>query len=74
MASAVTVASTGNPDVDGMLYGQKWSGSVVTYSFPNSAGAYASGYGNSEPLNSFSQAPVQMQAAVNYAVALATPT
>ena len=35
MATPTTVAATGDQDIDGLLYGRKWSG-TVTYSFPDS--------------------------------------
>ncbi len=71
MATAVNVSATNNADIDGMLAGTKWSGSI-SYSFPTSAGTYGSySGGNGEPTTAgFSVAPTQMQAAVNYAIAL----
>ena len=49
MAVAVIQSGTGNPEIDGLLSGAKWSG-VVTYSFPDSAADYAaSGYGSNDP-------------------------
>lgn len=55
-----------------MLAGTKWSG-AISYSFPNSASTYGTFYsgGSGEPTTSgFSAAPTQMQAAINYAIAL----
>lgn len=55
-----------------MLAGTKWSG-AISYSFPNSAGTYGTSYsgGSGEPtISGFSAAPTQMQAAINYAIAL----
>ncbi|MBR0774523.1 M10 family metallopeptidase C-terminal domain-containing protein, partial [Bradyrhizobium diazoefficiens] len=72
MATAVTVTKTNNADIDGLLSGYKWSG-TITYSFPNSPTDYSNPYtyGDSEPTTAgFAQAPVQMQSAVNYAVGL----
>ncbi|WP_198031992.1 M10 family metallopeptidase C-terminal domain-containing protein, partial [Bradyrhizobium sp. Ec3.3] len=72
MATAVTIGATGNADIDGMLSGYGWTG-TITYSFPDSSSDYPSPYtgGNGEPTTSgFSQAPSQMQAAVNYAIGL----
>lgn len=72
MASSVNVSATNNADIDGLLAGTKWSG-TISYSFPTSASTYAASYsgGNGEPTTSgFSAAPSQMQAAINYAIAL----
>jgi serralysin len=65
----VTVGATGNAEIDGLLFGTKWSG-TITYSFPNSANNYVAGYGDGEPLNGFAQTQTQMQQAIAYAVAL----
>lgn len=72
MANSVNVSATNNADIDGLLAGTKWSG-TISYSFPNSSSTYANPYsgGDGEPTKSgFSAAPTQMQAAINYAVAL----
>lgn len=72
MATSVNVSATNNADIDGMLAGTKWSG-AISYSFPNSASTYGTFYsgGSGEPTTSgFSAAPTQMQAAINYAIAL----
>src|SRR5262249_22711650 len=39
MATATTVPATGDQDIDGLLYGRKWTG-TVTYSFPDSTSDY----------------------------------
>lgn len=72
MATAVNVSATNNADIDGLLSGYKWSG-TITYSFPDAASDYANPYsgGSSEPTTSgFASAPIQMQAAINYAIGL----
>lgn len=72
MANAVNVSATNNADIDGMLSGYKWSG-TITYSFPDSPSDYPNPYsgGGSEPTTSgFASAPGQMQAAINYAIGL----
>jgi len=72
LATAVTVSATNNAEIDGLLSGAKWSG-TITYSFPDSPSDYANPYsgGNSEPTTSgFASAPSQMQAAINYAIGL----
>ena len=72
MATSVTVSATNNADIDGLLSGTKWSG-TISYSFPTSPSTYANPYsgGTGEPTTSgFSAAPSQMQAAINYAIGL----
>src|SRR5215203_1492750 len=46
-ANAVNVGKTGDQDVDGVLSGYRWSG-TVTYSFTDSASDYQNGYGSGE--------------------------
>jgi serralysin len=46
--NSVGQSAVGNQYVDGLLSGFRWSG-TVTYSFPDSASDYASGYGSGEP-------------------------
>ena len=61
---------TNNAEIDGLLGGTKWTG-TVTYSFPDSPGDYVTSYStNKEPTTGFSQAPAAEQQAINYAVAL----
>lgn len=72
MATAVNVSATNNAEIDGLLSGAKWSG-TITYSFPDAASDYANPYsgGSSEPTTSgFSTVPTQIQAAINYAIGL----
>jgi serralysin len=72
LATAVNVSATNNADIDGLLAGTKWSG-TISYSFPTSSSTYTNPYsgGAGEPTTSgFSAAPSQMQAAINYAFAL----
>ncbi|MGQ0685578.1 M10 family metallopeptidase, partial [Bradyrhizobium sp.] len=72
MATAVGVGATGNSEIDGLLSGAKWSGSI-TFSFPDSPSDYpSSGYSpDNEPAQAgFASAPAAMQAAITYAVAL----
>lgn len=72
MATAVSVSATNNAEIDGLLAGIKWSG-TISYSFPALSSTYAYPYsgGDGEPTTSgFSAAPTQMQAAINYAIAL----
>ncbi len=64
MATAVFQSATGNPYIDGVLSGVKWSG-TVTYSFPDSPSDYPAGYGSGEPLNQFQQLTAVQQQAVH---------
>src|SRR3954467_9613234 len=52
MASTVTVATTGNSYIDGLLFGTKWASASLTYSFPTSP-SYYSTYTSSEPQTNF---------------------
>jgi len=64
MAATVTVARTGNQDIDGILSGSAWSGLNLTYSFPTRASYYGSGYGSGEPQDNFGALnPSQVRAA-----------
>ncbi|QOZ78456.1 protease [Bradyrhizobium sp. CCBAU 53351] len=72
MATAVNVSATNNAEIDGLLSGAKWSG-TITYSFPDATSDYSNPYsgGSSEPTTSgFAPVPSQIQAAINYAVGL----
>ncbi|WP_247801408.1 M10 family metallopeptidase C-terminal domain-containing protein [Bradyrhizobium sp. 191] len=72
MATAVNVSATNNAEIDGLLSGAKWSG-TITYSFADAPSDYANPYsgGYSEPTTSgFVSAPTQIQAAINYAIGL----
>ena len=66
-ATSVSQGPTGNQQVDGLLRGTKWSG-TVTYSFPDSPGDYPSFYGTGEPLNGFAQISAAAQQVVNTAM------
>ncbi|WP_407194076.1 M10 family metallopeptidase C-terminal domain-containing protein [Bradyrhizobium sp. STM 3566] len=72
MATAVNVSATNNAEIDGLLSGSKWTG-TISYSFPDSPSDYSNPYygGSSEPTSTgFTSAPSQMQAAINYAIGL----
>ncbi|PPQ20868.1 protease [Bradyrhizobium sp. AC87j1] len=72
MATAVNVSATNNAEIDGLLSGYKWTG-TITYSFPDASSDYPNPYygGSSEPTTSgFASAPTQIQAAINYAIGL----
>ena len=72
MATAVNVSATNNAEIDGLLSGYRWTG-TITYSFPDAAGDYSNPYsgGDSEPTRSgFASVSTQIQAAINYAVGL----
>ncbi|MCA1365081.1 M10 family metallopeptidase C-terminal domain-containing protein, partial [Bradyrhizobium sp. IC4059] len=72
MATAVYVSATNNAEIDGLLSGVRWSG-TITYSFPDAPSDYSNPYsgGSGEPTRSgFASAPVQIQTAINYAIGL----
>ncbi len=74
MATSTTQTATGNPEIDGLLSGYKWSG-TVTYSFPDSASDYPAQpntqYGSNEPTAAgFHQLTASEQAAANAAMTL----
>jgi hypothetical protein len=70
LATSVSVTRTNNAEIDGLLGGTKWAG-TVTYSFPDSSSDYPASYStNREPTTGFSQAPAAAQEAINYAVGL----
>ncbi|WP_448030786.1 M10 family metallopeptidase C-terminal domain-containing protein [Bradyrhizobium liaoningense] len=72
MATSVNVSAANNAEIDGLLSGYKWSG-TITYSFPDASGDYSSPYygGSGEPTTSgFAPVPTQIQAAINYAIGL----
>lgn len=61
MATGIPSVATGDPYVDGVLYGMQWSGRV-TYSFPDSIADYPSDYDH--PLSGFRPVGSQQQNAV----------
>jgi Ca2+-binding RTX toxin-like protein len=68
-AAPTGVGATGNKDVDGLLSGIKWTG-TVTYSFPDAASDYPAGYGYGEPLApGFGQISAVQQQAVHAVMA-----
>lgn len=70
MATAINASATGNPEIDGLLRGTKWSGGL-TYSFPDSPSDYPANYSSqNEPNLNFAQTPAAMRQAIDYAVAL----
>ena len=72
MATAVYVSATNNAEIDGLLSGYKWSG-TITYSFPDAPGDFSNPYygGSGEPTTSgFASVPGQIQTAINYAIGL----
>jgi serralysin len=71
LATAVNASRTNNSEIDGLLAGSKWSG-TITYSFPDSPSDYSVNYGaNGEPTTAgFASAPAAMQQAIHYAFGL----
>ncbi|MBR1302288.1 M10 family metallopeptidase C-terminal domain-containing protein, partial [Bradyrhizobium sp. AUGA SZCCT0042] len=70
MATAVAANSTNNPEIDGLLGGARWAG-TITYSFPDSPSDFPANYGYGEPARSgFSSAPLAIKQAITYSFAL----
>jgi len=70
VASVVSVTATNNAEIDGLLGGTKWSG-TITYSFPTSPSDYAVGYGYGEADDpGFAPVSAALQSAVQYAIGL----
>jgi serralysin len=71
LATVVAASSTNNPEIDGLLGGARWSG-TITYSFPDSPNDYPTNYyGDGEPTKAgFSSAPLAIQQAITYAFTL----
>jgi serralysin len=64
-ASGTWIGATGNQNVDGLLSGYRWTG-TLTYTFPDSPSDYPSGYAYGTPLApGFAQISAQQQAAVH---------
>jgi Ca2+-binding RTX toxin-like protein len=71
MATVGYVGATGDKEIDGLLSGYRWNG-TLTYSFPDSASDYSAGYAYSEPLYGFAQVSAAQQTVVHRAMALVT--
>lgn len=57
MVRPVPVEATGNPDIDGILWGYKWDARSLTYAFPKSTAEYLkSGYVGIESFQAFNAA------------------
>jgi serralysin len=69
MPATSTVTTSGNPYVDGLLYGTKWAVTTLTYSFPTSASFYGSSYGSGEPTSNFEAMNPQQIAATRAVLA-----
>ncbi|CAN7322707.1 matrixin family metalloprotease [Bradyrhizobium sp. LjRoot220] len=71
MATATFISRTNNAEIDGLLSGARWSG-TITYSFPDSPSDYSANYyGNGEPTTTgFTIAPSAIQQAITYAFGL----
>ena len=71
MASgSVSQGATGNQDIDGVLSGQRWDSTSITYNFPTLASYYGAGYNgdNNEPAG-FQAVSASFQAMVRDALA-----
>ncbi|WP_296573101.1 FG-GAP-like repeat-containing protein [Phreatobacter sp.] len=60
--------ATGNINIDGLLWGSRWGGATLTYSFPTLASQYEAGY--SEAANNFGAATAALQTATRFAMNL----
>jgi len=71
LATVVAASSANNPEIDGLLGGARWTG-TITYSFPDSPNDYPKNYyGDGEPTTSgFSSVPLAIQQAITYAFTL----
>ncbi|WP_051340153.1 M10 family metallopeptidase [Azospirillum halopraeferens] len=68
MATATGAGVTGNPLIDTLLEGSRWTSPTITYGFPT-AGSNWSGYGSAgEPFNGFAGLTTAQQAAVGAAL------
>jgi serralysin len=67
--TAVTVTKTGNPEIDGLLYGTKWTG-TVTYGFPTQSTDYGSYSTGENTAAGFAPISAEQQAAVHYTMSL----
>lgn len=63
-----TQGSTSNTNINGVLSGNKWGGTTLTYSFPTSTAQYDAGYG--DELNAFSEAGAGLKTATRFAMDL----
>jgi len=70
MAPTVTVTSTGDQDIDGVLSSSAWSGLNLTYSFPTLSSYYGSHYGSGEPQDHFSALNESQERAAREAFAM----
>ena len=64
MPATATYSPTGNVYVDGVLSGDKWAVSSLTFSFPTDPSYYGSNYGSGEPNNNFKAFTAVQQSAV----------
>ena len=62
---------SGDPDIDATLIGSRWTGRVITYSFPGSAGLYQQPY-DSSLTSGLVPFTAEQRAAARYAFALIT--
>ena|SRR5258708_4468199 len=70
MITISTYDTTGNSYIDGVLTGLKWAVNSLTYSFPDAAADYGTGYGSGEPQNNFAPFTSAQQAAVTSVLAV----
>ena len=69
-AGVTSVGSTGNQDIDGLLYGTKWTG-TVTFSFPDARSDYPTSYSaTNEPNYGFGAISAAQQVAATAVMAM----
>ena len=59
MPSTSTVSITGNPDIDGVLSGTKWTSPNITFSFPTQMAQYGYSETGFEAMNGTQQTAVR---------------
>lgn len=64
MVGAVSVARTGDQNIDGLLVGTRWNAEFLTYSFPTNGSFYGKTYGWGEVDNKFEALNSRQMAAV----------
>lgn len=64
MAATTPVSSTGNANVDGILYRTQWASGDLTFGFPTSAMEYGAVYTSGEPAANFEPMSAQAQDAI----------
>ncbi len=72
MPGMISVGSTNDQDMDGILSGERWDALDLTFSFPTSASNYEAGYGHQEPRANFEALNGQQAAVARQVFAMAS--